>query len=122
MTVKDSASASLRPGSTCFWRTGGTGALFIGSTHFRALGAQIAVDLFHVVGGGEGGRHLAVMVRLKIVEAAGFRNIEPAWHTGSATRHLCWAAGRSGAVRMVGFCGPLAEARLAAARATPRPP
>ncbi len=52
--------------------------------------AQVAVDLFHVV-------HLAVMVRLKIVEAAGFRNIEPAWHTGSATRHLCWAAGRSGA-------------------------
>ena len=109
MTVKDSASASLRPGSTCCCRTGGTGALSIGSTHFRALGAQIAVDLFHVV-------HLAVMVRLKIIEAAGFRNIEPAWHTGSATRHLCWAAGRSGAVRMVGFCGPLAEARLAAAR------
>ena len=46
------------------------------------------------------------MVRLKIVEAAGFRNIEPAWHTGSATRHLCWAAGRSGAVRMVGLLRP----------------
>jgi len=29
---------------------------------------------------------------------------------------LCWAAGRSGAVRMVEFRGPLAEARLAAAR------
>ena len=29
---------------------------------------------------------------------------------------LCWAAGRSGAVRLVEFLGPLAEARLAAAR------
>ena len=29
---------------------------------------------------------------------------------------LCWAAGRSGAVRLVEFVGPLAEARLAAAR------
>ena len=29
---------------------------------------------------------------------------------------LCWAAGRSGAVRLVEFRGPLAEARLAAAR------
>jgi len=29
---------------------------------------------------------------------------------------LCWAAGRSGAVRIVEFGGPLAEARLAAAR------
>ena len=29
---------------------------------------------------------------------------------------LCWAAGRSGAVRLVEFAGPLAEARLAAAR------
>ena len=29
---------------------------------------------------------------------------------------LCWAAGRSGAVRVVEFAGPLAEARLAAAR------
>jgi predicted ATPase/DNA-binding CsgD family transcriptional regulator len=29
---------------------------------------------------------------------------------------LCWAAGRSGAVRLVEFGGPLAEARLAAAR------
>jgi DNA-binding CsgD family transcriptional regulator len=29
---------------------------------------------------------------------------------------LCWAAGRNGAVRMVEFRGPLAEARLAAAR------
>jgi predicted ATPase/DNA-binding CsgD family transcriptional regulator len=32
---------------------------------------------------------------------------------------LCWAAGRSGAVRMVEFRGPLAEARLAAARGDP---
>ena len=30
---------------------------------------------------------------------------------------LCWTAGRSGAVRLVEFLGPLAEARLAAARA-----
>ena len=30
---------------------------------------------------------------------------------------LCWAAGRGGAVRLVGVAGPLAEARLAAARA-----
>ena len=30
---------------------------------------------------------------------------------------LCWAAGRSGALRVVEFAGPLAEARLAAARA-----
>ena len=29
---------------------------------------------------------------------------------------MCWAAGRSGAVRLVEFVGPLAEARLAAAR------
>jgi predicted ATPase/DNA-binding CsgD family transcriptional regulator len=29
---------------------------------------------------------------------------------------LCWAAGRSGAVRLVEFLGPLAEARVAAAR------
>jgi hypothetical protein len=29
---------------------------------------------------------------------------------------LCWAAGRGGAVRVVEFAGPLAEARLAAAR------
>ena len=29
---------------------------------------------------------------------------------------LCWAAGRSGAVRLMEFLGPLAEARLAAAR------
>ena len=29
---------------------------------------------------------------------------------------LCWAAGRSGAIRLVEFRGPLAEARLAAAR------
>ena len=29
---------------------------------------------------------------------------------------LCWAAGRSGAIRLVEFLGPLAEARLAAAR------
>ena len=29
---------------------------------------------------------------------------------------LCWAAGRSGAVRLVEFAGPLAEGRLAAAR------
>ena len=29
---------------------------------------------------------------------------------------LCWAAGRDGAVRLVEFVGPLAEARLAAAR------
>ena len=29
---------------------------------------------------------------------------------------MCWAAGRSGAVRLVEVLGPLAEARLAAAR------
>ena len=29
---------------------------------------------------------------------------------------LCWAAGRSGALRLVEFAGPLAEARVAAAR------
>ena len=34
---------------------------------------------------------------------------------------LCWAAGRSGAFRVVEFAGPLAEARLAAARRSPPP-
>ena len=35
---------------------------------------------------------------------------------------LCWAAGRSGAVRLMEFLGPMAEARLAAARGDTAPP
>jgi len=34
---------------------------------------------------------------------------------------LCWSAGRSGAVQIVEISGPLAEARLAAARRSPPP-
>jgi DNA-binding CsgD family transcriptional regulator len=38
------------------------------------------------------------------------------FHAAEAEVGLCWAAGRTGAVRLVEFLGPLAEARLAVAR------
>jgi predicted ATPase/DNA-binding CsgD family transcriptional regulator len=69
-------------------------------------------------------------------EAANLIAAHPDWFTETIMRHwrarmfaalgqsetaetevgLCWAAGRSGAFRFVEFAGPLAEARLAAAR------